>query len=128
MAGKQEFQELDRLIGKRVRQERLQRGFTLEEMSDACSISISYLGQVELGKTPVSLTTVKKIVTALDIPLDEFFSSARPADSHKNQGMQEFLNLAPLLKRHTPKHRKIIVDHWKGELKLFSRLSKKPRS
>jgi transcriptional regulator with XRE-family HTH domain len=47
-----------------LRQYRIKKGWTLEEASAAFGLSLSYLSELETGKTPMTLTAARKIETA----------------------------------------------------------------
>lgn len=121
-----EVMEMDKAIGKRVRAERTARSMTLEELSELCSVSVSYLGFVERGQKPASLTILKKLSLGLHVPLTSFLSDVPP--SRRDDPFKELAKLAPVLKNHSPESRRRIVRLWKTTYdeskKVFSRLSK----
>ncbi|ADL08391.1 helix-turn-helix domain-containing protein [Thermosediminibacter oceani] len=57
-------------IGKRIRQIRLQRDLTQEELGERANLHYSYIGQVERGDKLPSLKTLSKIAKALNVSLD----------------------------------------------------------
>jgi transcriptional regulator with XRE-family HTH domain len=126
MEADMEAKEMDRAIGKRVRAARVARDLTLEELSDLCSVSVSYLGFVERGQKPASLTILKKLALGLHLPLTSFLSDV--PKSRRDDPLKELLKLAAILRKQTPENRRRIVRHWNGSFdeakKLFSRLSK----
>jgi len=52
-----------------VRAWREYRGWTLQALADAAGISKAYLSQIEAGKRTGTATTLKKLATALDVPV-----------------------------------------------------------
>jgi DNA-binding NtrC family response regulator len=58
-------QELNKLIGQRIRQERLRQSLTLRQLSDRAELTTSQLSQVELGKNAASLWALARISGAL---------------------------------------------------------------
>ncbi len=64
-----------KLIGKRIREFRKQKGYTLQELSGIANISVSYLSQIENGQVSLSINNLESIGRALDTPLIRFFDN-----------------------------------------------------
>ncbi len=64
-------EELNRLIGQRIRQERLRQSLTLRQLSSRTDLTTSQLSQVELGKNAASLWALARISGALGIRVSE---------------------------------------------------------
>jgi DNA-binding NtrC family response regulator len=64
-------EDLNRLIGQRIRQERLRQNLTLRQLSQRTELTTSQLSQVELGKNAASLWSLAKISGALGMQLAE---------------------------------------------------------
>ena len=54
------------LVGKRVRQLRLQKKLTQEQLAERADISTSFLGHIERGSRKLSLDSFCRIARALD--------------------------------------------------------------
>lgn len=67
-------QELNRLIGQRIRQERLKQSLTLRQLSERSELTTSQLSQVELGKNAASVWALARISGALGKQLCELLS------------------------------------------------------
>ena len=52
-------------MGRRIRQARIQRGMTQEELSEHTGMSTSFVGHIERGSRKASLETFVKLCTAL---------------------------------------------------------------
>ncbi|MBP7934606.1 MAG: response regulator [Phycisphaerae bacterium] len=63
--------ELNRLIGQRIRQERLKQSLTLRQLSERSELTTSQLSQVELGKNAASVWALARISGALGKQLCE---------------------------------------------------------
>jgi len=61
-------------IGMRIRTYRQQYGLTQEELAEKSSLHNTYIGQIERGEKNVTINSLEKILTALDISFAEFFS------------------------------------------------------
>lgn len=57
-------------IGKRLRREREDRGYTREKFAELAGISPQFLAEIENGKKGMSSTTLYKICTSFDISAD----------------------------------------------------------
>lgn len=63
--------ELNRLIGQRIRQERLKQNLTLRQLSERSDLTTSQLSQVELGKNAASVWALARISGSLGKQLCE---------------------------------------------------------
>ena len=61
-------------IGKSIKQLRLQKELTLEELANRCELSKGFLSQLERDLTSPSIATLEDILEALGTNLAEFFS------------------------------------------------------
>lgn len=59
------------LFAARVREERLARGWTQEQLGERCDLSWNYIGQVERGGRNISVDNMHALAEALDMPLAE---------------------------------------------------------
>lgn len=62
-------------IGERIKILRIEQGMTLAELGEKTCLSISYLSQIERGKTTPSLATLSVIANAFNIGLRFFFEA-----------------------------------------------------
>ena len=60
-------------FGKRVKELRLERGLTQQELAEKIGVSTNYVGMVERAERNTSLLMVFKIAKALDIRTSELF-------------------------------------------------------
>ncbi len=58
-------------FGKRVRDERLQRGLSQEELAEKAELHRTYIGMIERGEKNITLINIGKIAKALAISVDE---------------------------------------------------------
>ena len=64
-------QELNRLIGQRIRSHRLAQNLTLRQLSDRTDLTTSQLSQVELGKNAASIWALARISNSLGLQVSE---------------------------------------------------------
>lgn len=62
-------------FGKRVRQLRLEQGLSQEALAFKAEIDRTYMTSVENGKRNVSIQNIEKIINALEISIQDFFST-----------------------------------------------------
>lgn len=63
-------------IGRRIREERLRRGFNLRSLARAVNVSASHISQIETGKCRPSVSTLYAITTALGVSVDDIFEGS----------------------------------------------------
>ena len=63
--------ELNRLIGQRIRSHRLSQNLTLRQLSDRTDLTTSQLSQVELGKNAASIWALARISNSLGLQVSE---------------------------------------------------------
>lgn len=61
-------------FGKRVIELRKTKGITQEELAYRCDIQRSYMGVIERGEKSITLNTIEKIATGLEISIIELMS------------------------------------------------------
>ena len=69
-------QAILRSFGQRVREIRTKRGWSQEQLADACELHRTYIGGIERGERNVSLINVQKIATALGVSIADLFLQA----------------------------------------------------
>ena len=62
-------------LGKKIKIIRLQKGFTQEKLSEMADISQKALSSIETGENFITAETLDKLLVALDITLQELFST-----------------------------------------------------
>lgn len=64
---------LKEIIGERIKEIRLIKGMTQEELSLKAKVNRSYLVRVENGSRNITISNLEKIIIALDEPYHSFF-------------------------------------------------------
>ena len=72
------------IVGQRLRAYRLQRGMTQEELAEKADLHPTYIGQAERGEKNLTISSLEKILIALDISFSEFFEHYDPRPSHQD--------------------------------------------
>jgi transcriptional regulator with XRE-family HTH domain len=63
-----------RLLGEVLRQQRLEQGRTLRDVSAAARVSLGYISEIERGQKEASSECLAAICAALQVPLSEVFA------------------------------------------------------
>ncbi|MDD6142688.1 MAG: XRE family transcriptional regulator [bacterium] len=63
-------------IGEKLRELRIQRGLTQEELADRCELSKGFISQVERELASPSIATLKDMLECLGVTLQQFFSDS----------------------------------------------------
>lgn len=61
-------------VGKRIKDLRNNLGISQEELGFRSGVHRTYIASLEVGKRNISISTLEKIVTALDVSLSDFFA------------------------------------------------------
>ena len=93
------------ILGKRLRQSRIQKGYTQQALAKKADIGTVYLGEIERGLKMPSLNIFIKIVEALDVSADYVLR-----DALSSGGTYIFDEITDQLKDLTPQQRKTAVD------------------
>ena len=74
-------------VGKRIREIRLSKGMTQNDLAFAAHISTSNVSDIELGKSKIWLTTFIKIIEALQVSSDAILRPDVPTvnEIYKNE-------------------------------------------
>lgn len=67
-------------LGTRLRQLRMNAGFSLRELARLAKVSPSLVSQIENGKSRPSVSTLYGFARLLDVTVDELFDAENPAD------------------------------------------------
>lgn len=68
----------DEDLGKKIREIRGLKGWTLKQLSEMSSLNINTLSLIENGKNSPSISTLQRLATSMDVPIKEFFEPADP--------------------------------------------------
>ena len=68
-------------LGPLIRARRRQKSITLQGLSDRSGVSVGYLSQLERDNATPTLGTLAQIARALDVGVDYFIATPRPAEA-----------------------------------------------
>ncbi|OMD12609.1 helix-turn-helix transcriptional regulator [Paenibacillus sp. FSL E2-0274] len=67
-------------VGDRIRHIRKEKGLSQEQLAERAGLHNNYVGQVERGEKNLTIETLEKIVSGLDISLEEMFRFLDPME------------------------------------------------
>lgn len=60
------------MLGEKIRRKRMEKKITLRELADRVGLTQGFLSQVERGMTDPSITSLRRLAGALDVPIFYF--------------------------------------------------------
>lgn len=74
-------------LGEKIRSKRKERGYSsLRRFAQVCSMSPSFLSDIELGKSKPSIDTLAIIASNLDVPASDLLDDENPPSSPSPEG------------------------------------------
>lgn len=64
-------------FGNKVREERLKKGISQEQLADLAGVHRTYIGMVERAEKNITLENIEKISTALGLAIKELFKEIK---------------------------------------------------
>lgn len=80
-------------VGARIRYFRHLRGLSQEQLALQAGLNTAFLGHLERGLKSPTITTLEKLVRALDITFEELFAQRAPASDPEHDAAMERLIL-----------------------------------
>lgn len=71
-------------IGQRIRNQRIHKGYSQEQLAELANCHPTYIGQLERGEKNATLESVQKIANALKIPLSQLFEKIEDVNEEDN--------------------------------------------
>jgi len=75
------------IIGERIRQLRVEKGWSQEELAHRADLHPSHMGQIERGEKSFTIDSLEKVINALDITFEELFRFINPDFKGKDTSM-----------------------------------------
>ena len=66
-------ERVNQVLGARIRELRKGRSLTLKQLANKTTLSVSLISQIELGKSAASVSTLRKLATALGVSMSSLF-------------------------------------------------------
>ncbi len=65
--------KLRKMIGDNIRNERIKRNLSIDELAELLGLTSGFVGLIERGKRGATAHTLYRLSSVLDLPLDRFF-------------------------------------------------------
>ena len=72
-----DLNDINVLFGLRLRQLRLQKGMTQEQLGYECGLHRTYVGQIERAEKNITLKNIEKIAKNLDVNITELLDFSK---------------------------------------------------
>lgn len=96
------------LLGRKIRQQRKEKKYTLEQLAEKLDVSTTFIGQIERAKGIPSLETLVKIANILEISTDSLLFG----DLNSNVGNNYFIKkVAELTETFTPNEKELLLKN-----------------
>lgn len=82
---------MEQNIGMKIKQLRKERKLTLSEVGKRAGLSVSFLSQIENGKSALMVVTLNKIANALEVPMTMFFTDSLKTEEYVRNGNEQVL-------------------------------------
>lgn len=92
-------------LGRKIREERLEKGYTQEELGEKIDSTGSYIGQIERGERNASMAKIILIAEALNVSIDYLTGNFSFNDIGNIDG-----KIAEELKDATNKQKEMLMD------------------
>lgn len=92
-----------KLIGKKIKIARREKGLTQEELAEELDVSVSFISQVETGKKRFNLSRISEISEILEKPVGYFIDGYEGINSDKEE-------IICLLKKMDEKQLKMVLE------------------
>ena len=93
------------IIGERLKQARIKKGYTQEELSEKIDVSVAFLSRVERGDTKINLARLNQLCELLNVSQGYILDGSNSTST--NYLNNDFYNL---LKNCPPEKTKLIYD------------------
>lgn len=98
------------IVGQRIRAWRLSRDMTQEELAEKAELHPTYIGQAERGEKNLTLVSLEKILTALDVSFSEFFAYMEAAKNEPTTAAQCYEIINSKSKSEQEKIHRILIE------------------
>lgn len=92
-------------LGKKIKEERIEKGYTQEELGEKIDTTGAYIGQIERGEKNASMTKIILIAEALNVSIDYLTGNFCYDEISNIDG-----KIAKELKNATNKQKEMMID------------------
>lgn len=96
------------LLGRKIRKQRKEKNYTLEQLAEKLDVSTTFIGQIERAKGIPSLETLVKIANVLEVSTDSLLFG----DLNSKSGNNYFIKrVAELTQTFTPEEKELLLKN-----------------
>lgn len=82
--------DIAKIVGKRLRSYRAAQGLSQEKLAERAGLHPTYIGQVERGEKNLTIESLEKITSALDIPISCVFEKIEDRHEESNFALRAY--------------------------------------
>lgn len=82
--------DIAKTVGKRLRSYRTGQGLSQEKLAERAGLHPTYIGQVERGEKNLTIESLEKITSALDVPMANVFEKIEERGDTDNYCLQAY--------------------------------------
>jgi transcriptional regulator with XRE-family HTH domain len=82
--GTRKANPVDAEVGRRIKLQRLSAGWSQTELGDKVGVTFQQVQKYERGQTRVGASRLTQIAKVLNVPVAQFFETAKPASKHES--------------------------------------------
>ena len=71
--------DIAKIVGDRIRTLRTEQGISQEELAHKAGVSTSHIGKLERGEKNPSLSSIEKVINALEVTFEDLFKYIQPS-------------------------------------------------
>ena len=84
------------IIGVRLKQARINKKITQEDLAEKLDVSVTYISRIERGSTTINLRRLAEICNLLDVSMGEILDDVSPkSPSYLNNAFNDLLKNCP---------------------------------
>lgn len=91
--------DLNQILIEALKQQRINKGFSQDKLSELAGLDTKYINKLENGRFGLTIPTLSKILDALEISYDSFFSTLPSSGKNATNKLFDSLNSFNLEKR-----------------------------
>lgn len=80
-----------KLLGRRIREERLRIGLTQEQIAEKVNVSTTYIGFIERGERSVTLEKLILLAECFQLPIDDLLHDAQTQEPESKERQLKML-------------------------------------
>lgn len=84
--------DLNGKVIKKIKQFRTEKGLSQERLSELAGLDPKYINKLENGRFNLTLPTLERIISALDIEIIDFFENIGTGGSNNYSNLLDYLN------------------------------------